>query len=237
MSTVRAATRRLVVGVCSVVLVGCLLVIQRAETSTQGPVEPVEKAVEFEPLLLQYLWPALAHSNMAGRIYYAGVCPEREVIDGPPFSYSRVEVRSPAKGQFGLRAVREIFAGDRDVSVQADSDIVRITIGTVREDVLHVRIASLVLTPAQQYNYLLAVEAIEYSPEVRSAMQKLRLCTPPGTVSVAIAGSTVGLPHLPAQIRNVTVDQALDLVAQKFDVTVIYGFCASHNEYDIRIAR
>jgi hypothetical protein len=38
-----------------------------------------------------------------------------------------------------------------------------------------------------------------------------------------------GLPHLPETIQNMTVDQALDVIARTFKGIVIYGECARSN--------
>jgi hypothetical protein len=44
-----------------------------------------------------------------------------------------------------------------------------------------------------------------------------------------------GLPHLPGVLTDLTVDQALDVVAKTFRVIVLYGFCPSSAQYDVDV--
>jgi hypothetical protein len=139
--------------------------------------------------------------------------------------------------RIGVAAVRDIFRHEKDVSVkETDPSIIRVRIGNVPDAVLRVSISNLILTPQEQYNYWLAIFKIENAPEVQSAMQELKIRT---TARVAIFGvvqPAEGLPHLPGVITNVTMDQALDLVAKTFGGVVLYEFCTSSDQYEIRFA-
>jgi hypothetical protein len=55
-------------------------------------------------------------------------------------------------------------------------------------------------------------------------------------VSIGIGQPAEGRPHLPGVITNVTMDQALDLVAKTFRGIVLYEFCTPLDQYEIYFA-
>jgi len=182
------------------------------------------------------LWPALDYGERVGRIYYRGSCQLRLDAD-PAASCPQLNVQPPSNGISGVAAVRDIFRHEKDVSVkETDPGIIRIRIGSVPDAVLRVTISNLVLTPEEQYNYWLAIFKIENAPEVQSAMRDLKIRIPVRTVSIGIAQPADGLPRLPGVLTNVTMDQALDLVAKTFKGIVLYGFCTPPDQYQIDFA-
>ena len=74
-----------------------------------------------------------------------------------------------------------------------------------------------VLSPRQRYNIIEAEAAIEGAKEVKAAIQKLRLEQPVVVISELVQEPMQGVPHLPAHIKDVTLDQALDLLATTFE--------------------
>jgi len=58
-------------------------------------------------------------------------------------------------------------------------------------------------------------------------MHKVRLEHPVVVVSIMIITPREGLPHLPPVIRNLTLDEALDLLATTFGGLVISEQCVS----------
>jgi hypothetical protein len=66
-------------------------------------------------------------------------------------------------------------------------------------------------------------------------MQDLKIRIPPRPFSIGIAQPADGFPHLPAVITNVTMDQALDIVAKTFKGIVLYKFCTP-DQYEIYFA-
>ena len=206
--------------------------VEAASPSTR-PESPSE-SVRNERAMLKVLWPALDYGRTVGRIYYRAGC---QPDDNVAAAFPLLDVRPASKGISGLAAVRDIFGHEKGISVnEADPGIIRIRIGSVPDAVLRVRIANLVLTPVEQYNYWLAIFKIQSTPEVRSAMQELMLRIPVRVVNMIITQPADGLPHLPAMITNVTADQALDLVAKTFRGIVLYQFCAPPDQFEIDFA-
>jgi hypothetical protein len=58
-------------------------------------------------------------------------------------------------------------------------------------------------------------------------MRELKLRHPPAVFSGGVVEPATGLPHLPKSLENVTMDEALDRVAQTFGVLISYGECVS----------
>jgi hypothetical protein len=77
---------------------------------------------------------------------------------------------------------------------------------------------------------------MENAPEVQSAMRELNIRIPARPLSIGIAQPADGLPHLPSVITNVTMDQALDLVAKTFRGIVLYEFCSPPDQFEIDFA-
>jgi len=179
---------------------------------------------------LKYLRPALVSRGGAGRIYYSAACRTK---DGETLPFPRVEVRPPSKGTTGLVAVCEIFKNDKHVMVSEDrSGMMRITIGQPASALLQTRIHSLTLKPHERYNAQFAISAIENTTEVEVAERKLGFDHPITVFSTSIVMPGKGLPplpHLPASIRDMTMDRALDAVARTFGGIVIYETCVERS--------
>ena len=176
--------------------------------------------------VLRYLRAALMAHGEAGRVYYSTAC---EAQDGTPLPFPQVEVQSPSNGKTGLTAVRDIFRKDKRVNVSEDATgIIRVTIGEPASALLQTRIHSLTLKQHEQYNPELAIFAILNSTDVEVAIRQLGFDQPDTTFggSINVPGKGMALPHLPASMMDVTMDQALDLVAKTFRGIVIYETCA-----------
>jgi hypothetical protein len=184
--------------------------------------------------VLKDLWPVLDYGAKVSRIYYRGNC-QPDAHFGA--SFPQLDVQPPSKGRNGVAAVRDVFRHEKHVSIkEADRGVIRVRIGSVPDAVLRVRISNLALTPEEQYNYWPAIFRIQNAPEVQSAMQALKIRMPARTISIGIAQPADGLPHLPGVLTNVTMDQALDLVAKTFRGIILYGFCTPPDQYEIDFA-
>jgi hypothetical protein len=80
---------------------------------------------------------------------------------------------------------------------------------------------------------LFAIFAIEGSHEVVTAMNTHGIHRDSRPFSLFTAGPDENLPHLPEAISNVTMDQALDLVALTFGGIVEYGTCEKQPTYTV----
>lgn len=181
--------------------------------------------------LIEKLRPALAYVRQAARVYYAATCPS--AAEG--FVFPDLHLQPPADGATGMEAIREIFQGDRDVTVNQDeSGMVRIMIGNLSTAILQTKIHALTLPPFYQYNPAGAVVAIEETPEVVAAEDSLNVRRPRGIDDIfGSVASIEGAAHLPAVMRNVTVDEALDSIAKTFKGVVVYGTCTDHDGQDL----
>lgn len=178
-----------------------------------------------ELAVLEALRPIIRASNKTIRVYYrAAACPTNG--DDDPVPFPSVKLR-PAKANAGVAAVREIFGDDRNVAVKEEPPgTIRVWIGKVTTTVLQTKLTSVDLSPWERYNQSMAIAAIRDTKELQGGARALRL------MAVADSGGLVarpakGLPHLPAVIRDVTVDQALDLVASTFRNVVVFGMCSN----------
>jgi hypothetical protein len=177
-----------------------------------------------EAAVLDYLLPVVYSSGKAVRIYYRGAC---RAGAQDPVPFPAVKAQSPSKDKTGLAAVREIFQNEKNVIVTEEpAGIIRIRIGEVPTAILQTKLSSLTLDRLQQYNPRDAIAALENTREMEMATRSLGMAEP-----VKLAGTVAepqeNLPHLPAVIKDVTVEQALDLVAKTWagEGIVIYGVC------------
>ncbi len=180
---------------------------------------------------MQYVWRVLRSAHKSGRVYFPAYCPPG---NGDRMVFPQIAVLPPPEGASGLAAAQGTFRNSKDILVREDADgIIRITIGHVSEAVLHTPIARLAFDPTSQYNEEFAISAILFSDEVKKATSDLKLRVPIKIYNFPIVEPHEGLPHLPAMVSNVTMDQALDLVTKTFEGIVLYGACENSNLYDI----
>jgi hypothetical protein len=178
----------------------------------------------YEETVLGYLRPALHAAKKAGRLYYVVPCkdPDREF----PVPFPEVMAHSPLNDRVGLEAVRDIFRDDKRVTVSEESNgIIRIRVGELPAAILQTKISLLRLKSYEQYDATLAVLALTGAKAVRVAMRKLSLEEAASASSIPLNLPAKPAPHLPSVIKNVTLDQALDAIAQTFGVIVVFGEC------------
>jgi len=180
---------------------------------------------------MQYLWRVLRSARKSGRVNFPADCPPG---DGDRMVFPKIAVLPPPEGTSGLAAAQGIFRNNKDIVVREDADgIIRITIGHVSEAILHTPIARLAFDPTSQYNEVFAIASIEFSDEVQKATSDLKLRAPVKVYNYPVVEPNERLPHLPALVLNLTMDQALNLVARTFEGIVLYGACENSNLYDV----
>ena len=190
-----------------------------------------DEGTRNEYAVLKYLWPALKQAKKAGRISYVTAC-QADVNYPAPFP--KINVEPPAKGVFGLAAVREIFQYDTNIEVtEKRSGLIMVKIGNAPSGILGTKISSITFWPIERYNPQLAISAIEGSEDVRAAMRKLDIHAASRVSNQGIVMPANGLPHLLGALTKVTMDQALDLVAHTFGGIVVYAACSNSNLYTI----
>ncbi len=174
----------------------------------------------------------LSSAGKSGRIYYHAICAPDD--DNFPLRFPNLDVQHPVEGGSDLAMVRSIFRLSPDVTVAEDTPgIIRVRVGTVPDAILRTRLSTLKLTPIDQYNSISTIWAIQNSPEVRSAMEKLHIVVPVRAVNMPVVMPAKGLPHLPPELSDVTIDQALDIIARTWGGVVLYGVCTEPDAYEI----
>ena len=175
------------------------------------------------------LLPVLKSAGKAGRLYFDSACSERNEIS---WHFPRIISPSPPGDNALPVEIREIFKHNANVSVlERPHGVVRIRIGKIVSSVLQTRISEVIFNRYEQYNPSLAINAVMSTEEVLVSLQKLRMRTPPRVSNVIIVEPRDGLPHLPAAMRFLTVDDALDEIAKTFDGIVIYSTCKKNGWY------
>ncbi|HEV2228624.1 MAG TPA: hypothetical protein VGR86_06660 [Steroidobacteraceae bacterium] len=205
------------------------------QTTVADPPTPIAAPCERNDSIgavRRYLLPVLASAGKTGRIYYEAICPR---VKDHPLAFPQIEVCAPLTNATDLAAVRSVFREEKGVLVSEDpSGIIRVRIGRVPDAILQTRVSILKLTPIDQFNVLPAIWAINSAPEVQSAGERLHIVLPMRVIaSMPVMRPAEGLPHLPAELSNVTVDQALDMVARTWGRIVFYGACTEPGTYEI----
>jgi hypothetical protein len=177
------------------------------------------------------LWPVLRSAGQPGRLNVLAYCPPNY---RSRLVFPRVRVLPAPEGSSGLTAAKAVFSQDKNVLVSQSADgIFHIVVGHVPEAVLHTAIARLDFDVVGQYNSWAAIDGIVQSDEVQTAMKRLKLRRPLKYYAIPVVPPLEGLPHLPTTVTNVTMDQALDLVAKTFQGIVLYELCETSDLYDI----
>jgi len=176
-----------------------------------------------EDAVLKYLVPSLSSAGKASLLYYSGAYDPK---GSDPIPFPLLDLQPPSKGETGLAAVREIFQNDKNVTVSEEpSGIIAIRVGDISPEILETKISLLSLDSTEQYSPGDAITAIEKTKEVEASMRRFRF-RPTLNLGGQVVEPGEGFPHLPPSMKNVTVDQALDLIAQAFGGIVVYGVCA-----------
>jgi hypothetical protein len=186
--------------------------------------------------VLKYLEPLINSSGKAVRLYYRARCRSahstEDFVADAPVPFPVIKVRAPSKGKTGLAAIREIFEDEKDVMInEAPPGIIRIWIGQVPTEILHVKLSQIALDPTGQYNPDNAIEVALGAKEIAIAMRSLKFS------SVIRGGGLIAepdkdLPHLPESIMDTTLEHLLDIVAKTWagEGLVLYGACAEPTE-------
>ena len=178
-----------------------------------------------ESAIMRYLQPAL-DAGTSVRLSYAASC--NATSGFPPIP--PIGLSAPSNRLTGVNAVRSIFDSDHNVVVTKGPDgIAKVSIGKVPTDLLRTRVALLRLQPIEQYNPGNAIDALESTKELKSAVKSLGLfvVAPLGIQLLYLPVPGDDAPHVPAVLHDVTIDQVLDLVAKTFRSVVTYGVCTS----------
>jgi hypothetical protein len=222
----------------SIALLGLLWVVQAASGRSKASPPPVisaEPGEHNERAVLKQVVPALRSTNNVGRIYYEASCPPGDL--DYPLPFPRVAVLPPLTGATDVDVVRSIFRQTRESwVVEKVGGIIRIRLGKAPDTILQTRIHRLNLNPIAQFNPSEVTSAIVNSPEVRSAMAELHIDVPQRIYSMLLRQPAEGLPHLPPEISNVTMDQALDMIARTWSGVVLYGACTRIGMYEVSFA-
>lgn len=182
--------------------------------------------------LVSYVRPLLKGIGGAARLYYAGECPGRDYpMRGILFPSVYLE---PAQGATGVNAIRQIFRVDPKVSVAQDrSGMVRIMVGSVSTALLQARIPRITFTLNDRYTVLSAVDEINETTAAYAAKIGLEYGLAPFLIDHLIQQPIDGLPHLPATMQNVRLDETLDIVARTFKGISTYGECKTRDSGDL----
>lgn len=220
----------------SLIAISSLLLLSSSISaqSTQQSVPPQSQSQGYasisrqnENIVLRHIRPVLRASGYAGLITYNGSCH----TNNPDFvEFPRVNMSRPGEGTT-LGVIREMFENDSAVKVkEKPGKVIEIKIGSPVTSFLRTKISVLRLGPIDQYNPDIAIYAIMGANEVRTKMKRLNFYTQQIIIfDTLIAEPAPGLPHLPAVLKNVSVEQILKLIAKKFGWIAVYGTCRQPN--------
>ena len=182
--------------------------------------------LQGEQTVIKDLQLALAHTGKTARIYFHAACYQG---DDSRVLFPVIDVQPLQSGESGLEAVQKIFRNDKDVRVtETRSGIVTIVIGKVSGAILSTKLPLLKLSRSARYNPGGpggAIDTIESAAVVKAAAHKLGIQQEPYFYIGLVEPLMKTLPHLLPEMRNVTVDQALDTIARTFPGVVVYGEC------------
>jgi hypothetical protein len=205
---------RLIVG-----LLASFLVLQWASVSASSQeTAPDDNA----RVALRYLWVPFKSERKGGRIYYGMSKCDGMRWDTP---FPEILVARPLNDIGDVATLRRFFAKDSRVRIVDSNDIIRIKFGEIPAAILQTKIAEIKFSQEDQYNPELAVMKIENAPEVRAQMSKLGIQTLSLPMNMILQQPMPGFIHLPPIMREITMDEALDVVATTFNGVVETAYC------------
>ncbi|PYI90443.1 MAG: hypothetical protein DME97_17345 [Verrucomicrobia bacterium] len=101
----------------------------------------------------------------------------------------------------------------------------RVLVGDVSAELLTTKINLVSFKTIERYNAIDAINAITRTKEIQAKLGELGLRQPATILPsyIQMPDPDRPLPHLPAAIKNVTMEEALDQVAETFDCVIIYA--------------
>jgi hypothetical protein len=123
--------------------------------------------------------------------------------------------------------VSYLLAESKKVTIwQGKAGQLRVLVGDVSAELLTTKITLVSFRTVERYNAIEAINAITQTKEIQAKLGELGL-RQPATIGPSFQQMPDPdrplLPHLPASIKNVTMEEALDQVAETFDCVIIYA--------------
>lgn len=190
-------------------------------------------AAERQRTLMRHLWPVVKASGKGARIYYNAECAKGGLDDVAMLPSLALDLAG--KSDETLAAVQGVFRKVKDVVIKDEPELIRIRIGDVPDAVLQTNFDMIAFDPFDRYTDQAAVLALVMNHEFEAEWRRLGLRVPAKLFSILSPPPTEELPHVPAQLSNITMDGALDVVAKTFKSVVLYGICEDKNVFDITV--
>jgi hypothetical protein len=168
-----------------------------------------------------HVQPILHASNNGGRVYYQGICQGSGMSE--ELHLPVIYLREVPPGKTGIEAVQLMLPPE--AVVEQRPGLISMRLASVPAELLNTTIRNLTFTESERFDSTLAVIAVMENSDVKSAMRRMGFNVPVQDVSIMPTTPRSELPHLPASLSSVTVDQALDLVARTFGNIVFFGVC------------
>lgn len=188
-----------------------------------------------EYVLMKNLVPVLNKAGLGARIYYATDCPADIKSAYYPYPFPATNVHPSSENLSGFDAVRELFRADPNVEVSENlSGVIDIVIGKPSTALLKTHITEIKLEAEEHWNPPFTINAVRSNAEVQTSAMKLGIHLDQlQGLSVMAGHHKQGDPFLAGPLKNLTLDQALGLVAQELKVVVLYGACVKQNYVSI----
>lgn len=123
-----------------------------------------------------------------------------------------------------LARVSYLFAESKKVTIsRGRSGQLRIFVGDVSDELLTTKINLVSFGPTERYNAVDAIIAITQTEEIQAKLRELGVEQPLTAYPGARQEPNRRVPHLPVSIKNVTMEEALDQVAETFGCLIIYA--------------
>lgn len=213
------------------IAVGLITAFHGVQAITPSSVTSRIESRNREEAVLGAIRGPLSEIGNAGRVYYRGECSAgSELFVGFPHLATHVA----SKDGKGFGAIVGVFSGLADVTVTHDAGMPRIFVGSRPSGVLNTRISNVHFSPLQRYNASMAIDAILDAGEVQEAIKENGIVFPIEYSDGLVTPPAPGLPHLPRSLSEMTVDQALDVVAKTFGGVVLYGSCTQPRTFTVR---
>jgi hypothetical protein len=166
--------------------------------------------------LFETVYYTLEHRNQTGSIVYQGTCTDWGGMAEP------FVIGTPGGQPSAVDALHEAFAKDRSLVVREESGFIRVIGGSVKRDLLDQRIAQITVKNAD--NPMPVVTQLLSAPEVQTYIKdhSIGFVTVPEGLSVP---KTKDSPHMNLTMKNISVSDVLDNIAQTFPGFWVYGEC------------
>lgn len=181
--------------------------------------------------LVSALAPLFKKSKTGGRVYFEATCispsKQRNAINlSEQMLFPSIDISVSSPLSLNSSSIKNIFHGKNKVSIyENNKGLISIHIGKVEDKILQTKVSEIHFDVMDQYNPGDAIVKVINNRDIRASAGRLGVRSLSPFSEFLEVMPDKNFVHLSPDMKNVTLDNALDNIASTFHGIVMYGSC------------